>query len=161
KDEKDNLKPLHERLHTAVRPLGLSYEFVLVDDGSGDGSTAVLEELAAVDPCVKVVRLRGNYGQTAALQAGIDWSAGDGVGTVDGDLKTPPADIPMLLAKLHEGYDAVLGERVRRHDSLLIRKVPSRMANWLIRKVTNTSVRDLGCTMRVVRRDLAEAIPLY
>jgi glycosyltransferase involved in cell wall biosynthesis len=161
KDEKDNLRPLHERLCAAVRPLGLRHEFVFIDDGSGDGSAAVLEELAADDPCVKVVRLRRNYGQTAALQAGIDWSSGRVVVTMDGDLQNDPADIPMLLAKLNEGYDAVLGERAKRQDALLVRKVPSLAANWLIRKVTGSSIRDMGCTMRAMRRDLAEQLPLY
>src|SRR5262245_48798926 len=161
KDERDNLRPLHDRLRQALEPLGLAYEVVFVDDGSGDGTFAVLEELAAADARVKVVRLRRNFGQTAALQAGIDWSGGAVLVTMDGDLQNDPADIPQLLAKLNEGYDAVLGLRARRQDALLVRKVPSLMANWLIRKVTGVAVRDMGCTLRVMRRDLAEALPLY
>ncbi len=161
KDERDNLRPLHERLRQALDPLGLAYEAVFVDDGSGDGSFAVLEELAACDRRVKVVRLRRNFGQTAALQAGIDYSTGAVLVTMDGDLQNDPADIPELLDKLHEGYDAVLGLRAKRQDALLVRKVPSLLANWLIRKVTGVEIRDMGCTLRALRRDLAEALGLY
>jgi glycosyltransferase involved in cell wall biosynthesis len=161
KDERDNLSPLHERLRKAVDPLGLSYEIVFVDDGSIDGSFRVLEVLAAADPRVKVVRLRRNFGQSAALQAGIDWSEGDVLVTLDGDLQNDPADIPRLLDKLAEGYDAVLGLRANRQDHFLIRKVPSYLGNWLIRKVTGVQIKDMGCTLRAMRRDLAEALPLY
>jgi glycosyltransferase involved in cell wall biosynthesis len=161
KDERDNLRPLHERLRRALDPLRLACEFVFVDDGSVDGSFAVLEKLAAADRRVKVVRLRRNFGQTPALLAGIDHSAGSVVVTMDGDLQNDPADIPRLLAKLYDGYDAVLGLRAKRRDHFLIRKVPSLLANWLIRKVTGVAVRDLGCTLRAMRRELAEALPLY
>ncbi len=161
KDEKDNLAPLHERLRTALDPLGLAWEAVFVDDGSIDGSFAVLEDLAARDSRVKVVRLRRNFGQTAALQAGIDWASGELIATMDGDLQNDPADIPRLLAKLGEGYDAIMGLRARRKDSFVIRKLPSWIANWLIRKATGTQIKDLGCTLRVMRRELAESLPLY
>jgi glycosyltransferase involved in cell wall biosynthesis len=169
KDERDNLRPLHERLCQSIEPLLTGslqpalqdYEVIFVDDGSADGSFAVLEELAADDNRVKVVRLRRNYGQTPALQAGIDHSSGDVVVTMDGDRQNDPADIPMLLAKLEEGFDAVLGERMKRQDSFLIRKLPSRMANWMIRKVTGVEIRDMGCTIRAIRREVAEALPLY
>ena len=160
KDERDNLPPLHARLRAALDPLGLDYEMVFVDDGSIDGSFGVLEGLAADDTRVRVVRLRRNFGQTAALLAGIDWSSGDVLVTMDGDLQNDPADIPMLLAKLNEGYDAVLGQRANRQDHLFIRKVPSWIANWLIRKVTGVTIKDMGCTLRAMRRDLAEALPL-
>jgi glycosyltransferase involved in cell wall biosynthesis len=161
KDERDNLEPLHERLRQVLDPLALAYEIVFVDDGSIDGSFLLLERLAATDPNVKVVRLRRNFGQTAALQAGIDWSSGDVLVTMDGDRQNDPADIPLLLNKLAEGYDAVLGLRANRQDHLLIRKVPSYVANWLIRKVTGVQIKDMGCTLRALRRDLAEALPLY
>jgi glycosyltransferase involved in cell wall biosynthesis len=161
KDERDNLRPLHERLCRALDGLGLSWEAVFVDDGSQDGSFAVLRELAAADARVKVVQLRRNFGQTPALQAGIDWSSGDVLVTMDGDLQNDPADIPVLLDKLHEGYDAVLGLRARRQDAFLVRKVPSLLANWLIRKVTGVPIKDMGCTLRALRRDLAGALPLY
>ena len=160
KDERDNLRPLHERLRRVLDPLGLSYEIVFVDDGSTDGSATVMQELAA-DPRVKVVQLRRNFGQTAALQAGIDWSCGDVLVTMDGDLQNDPADIPRLLDKLAEGYDAVLGLRANRQDHLFVRKIPSLLGNWLIRQVTGVSIKDMGCTLRAMRRDLAEALPLY
>src|SRR3984893_2401607 len=161
KDERENLRPLSDRLRHALEPLGLSYELIIVDDGSIDGSFAVLEQLAASDPHLKVVRLRRNFGQTPALQAGIDWSSGEVLVTMDGDLQNDPADIPELLAKLSEGYDAVLGLRANRQDHLLIRKLPSFMGNWLIRKVTGVTIKDMGCTLRAMRRELAEALPLY
>lgn len=161
KDESGNLEPLHERLRSALDPLGLLYEIIFVDDGSLDGSFAVMETLAAADPRVKVVRLRRNFGQTAALQAGIDWSAGEVIVTMDGDLQNDPADIPALLDKLADGYDAVLGMRANRRDHLLIRKIPSWVANWLIRKATGVQIQDVGCTLRALRRDLAESLPLY
>ena len=160
KDERDNLKPLHEQLRRSLDPLGVPYELVFVDDGSTDGSHAVLAELAA-DPRVKVVRLRRNFGQSAALKAGIDWSQGDVLVTMDGDLQNDPADIPELLAKLAQGYDAVLGLRANRQDNVLIRKLPSLLANWLIRRVTGVRIKDMGCTLRALRRDLADALPLY
>ncbi len=167
KDERDNLRPLHQQLTRALDPLCgpggrlRSYEMLFVDDGSGDGSFGVLEELAAADRRVKVIRLRRNFGQTPALRAGIDWSSGDVLVTMDGDLQNDPADIPVLLAKLEEGYDAVLGLRADRQDSYLVRTLPSRMGNWLIRKVTGVRIKDMGCTLRALRRDLAEALPLY
>src|SRR5438309_1987342 len=133
KDERDNLRPLDARLRLALQPLDLSYEVILVDDGSIDGSYEVLKELAEGDARVKVVRLRRNFGQTPALQAGIDHSSGAVLVTMDGDLQNDPADIPVLLNKLEEGYDAVLGLRENRQDHFLIRKLPSWIANWIIR----------------------------
>jgi glycosyltransferase involved in cell wall biosynthesis len=161
KDERENLKPLHSRLRQVLDPLGLTYEVIIVDDGSTDGSFGILEQLAAADPRLRVVRLRRNFGQTPALQAGIDWSSGDVLVTMDGDLQNDPADIPVLLDKLAEGYDAVLGLRANRQDHFLIRKLPSFLGNWLIRKVTGVNIKDMGCTLRAMRRDLAEALPLY
>jgi glycosyltransferase involved in cell wall biosynthesis len=168
KDECDNLRPLHERLRRTLDPLCVGpkprladYELLFVDDGSTDGSFALLEVLAAADRRVKVIRLRRNYGQTPALQAGINWSKGDVLVTMDGDLQNDPADIPRLLDTLDEGYDAVLGQRKDRKDNFLIRKLPSLIANFVIRKVTGTPIHDMGCTLRAMRRDLAEALPLY
>jgi glycosyltransferase involved in cell wall biosynthesis len=169
KDERENLRPLHEALRGALAPLlgkpgptGLSdYEVLLVDDGSADGSFALLEQLAAEDHRVKVIVLRRNFGQTPALRAGIDRASGDVIVTMDGDLQNDPADIPMLLEKLAEGYDAVFGLRANRQDHLFMRKVPSFIGNWLIRKVTGVTILDMGCTLRAMRKDLAEALPLY
>jgi glycosyltransferase involved in cell wall biosynthesis len=161
KDERDNLGKLHEQLTAALAPLGKTYEIVLVDDGSTDDSFQVMEQMAVGDRNLKVVRLRRNFGQSAALQAGIDFSSGRVLITMDGDLQNDAADIPFLLDKLDEGYDAVLGWRAKRYDNFLIRKIPSLLANWLIRKVTGSPIRDMGCTLRAMRRDLAESLPLY
>jgi hypothetical protein len=138
-----------------------NYEIVFVDDGSNDDSFAVLQQLAAGDTRVKVVRLRRNFGQTPALRAGIDWSSGDVLVTMDGDLQNDPADIPMLLDKLDEGHDAVFGLRAHRQDHFLIRKLPSFFGNWLIRRVTGVRVHDMGCTLRALSRELALSLPLY
>jgi glycosyltransferase involved in cell wall biosynthesis len=159
KDERDNVGPLHRQLTAALA--GTDYELVFVDDGSADDSFQLLDNIALRDERVKLVCLRRNYGQTAALLAGINYSHGDILATMDGDLQNDPADIPLLLAKLHEGYDVVLGQRARRQDAFLIRKLPSLCANWLIRKVTRVPFRDFGCTLRVMRRDVADSLPLY
>ena len=169
KDERDNLRRLHDALSAALDPLlgisgptGLSdYEVIIIDDGSVDDSFAVLQELARTDPRMKVVSLRRNYGQTPALRAGIDWSTGDVIVTMDGDMQNDPSDIPMLLEKLAEGHDAVFGLRAKRQDRLFVRKLPSFAGNWLIRKVTGVAIKDMGCTLRAMRRELAEALPLY
>jgi hypothetical protein len=159
KDERDNVRPLVERVRDALRECG-PWELVLVDDGSTDGTFAELEAVA-IDPRVKVVRLRRNVGQAAATQAGLDAASGDVIVTMDGDLQNDPADIPLLLAKLHDGYDAVLGLRANRRDKFLLRKVPSAAANWLIRKVLGVPFKDFGCTLRAVRRDVADQLLLY
>jgi glycosyltransferase involved in cell wall biosynthesis len=169
KDEKDNLRRLHSRLRESLDPIvgaegpsGIDrYEILLVDDGSTDGSFDVLQELAYKDPRVKVIALARNYGQTPALRAGIDWAEGDVIVTMDGDLQNDPADIPMLLAELRKGYDAVFGRRTKRQDKLFLRKLPSLAGNWLIRKVTGVTIKDMGCTLRALRRELAEKLPLY
>jgi glycosyltransferase involved in cell wall biosynthesis len=161
KDERDNIHRLHERLRSALDPLALDYEIVIVDDGSTDDTYTLLHELAGRDPRLKVVRLRRNFGQSAAMQAGFDFSSGDVLVTLDGDLQNDPADIPMLLQRLNEGYDAVLGLRQKRQDRLFVRKIPSLIGNWLIRKVTGVHIKDMGCTLRAMRRDLAEGLPLY
>jgi glycosyltransferase involved in cell wall biosynthesis len=161
KDERDNLRPLHEQLRQALDPLGLRYELIFVDDGSSDGSFALLEELAAADDRVKAVQFRRNYGQTPALRAGIDYSSGEVIVTMDGDLQNDPADIPILLDHLRQGYDMVLGWRQNRQDGWWHRKLPSRLANALIRWVTRVKIRDMGCTIRAMRRQAAEELPLY
>lgn len=161
KDERDNLVALHKRVTDAVAPLGLDYEIVLVDDGSLDGSFPIMEDIGRRDPRWKVVRLRRNYGQSAAMQAGIDYASGEVLVTMDGDLQNDPADIPMLLARMKEGYDVVMGLREKRQDHFWIRKLPSNIANWVIRKVTGITTKDLGCTLRAMHRDVAEQLPLY
>jgi len=140
----------------------LRYEIVLVDDGSTDGSHLELEALAAQDARVKVVRLRRNFGQSAAMQAGIDFADGEVIVTMDGDLQNDPADIPMLLDTLKAGnYDAVFGQRANRQDTYINRTLPSTIGNWLIRKVTGVEVKDMGCTLRALRKDLAKSLSLY
>jgi glycosyltransferase involved in cell wall biosynthesis len=161
KDESANIKPMIDRIRAALDSAGYAYEIVFVDDGSTDDTFAVLKLAAVADRRVKVIRLRRNFGQTAALQAGIDHSVGEILVTMDGDLQNDPADIPLLVAKLHEGYDAVLGQRANRQDHFLIRKVPSLIANWIIRKVLNIPFKDFGCTLRAMRRDVAANLPLY
>lgn len=161
KDEQDNLRPLHEQLRQALDPLDLDYEVIFVDDGSSDGSLAVLQDLATSDARVKAVQLRRNFGQSAALQAGIDHASGDTIVTLDGDLQNDPADIPMLLEHLAVGYDAVFGLRAQRQDHFLWRKLPSLFGNWLIRKVTGVTIKDMGCTLRAMRRELADELSLY
>jgi glycosyltransferase involved in cell wall biosynthesis len=160
KDEEANVRPLAGRVAEALRDCG-PWELVLVDDGSTDGTFAELEAAAAADPRVKVVRLRRNFGQSAATQAGLDAAAGDVIVTMDGDLQNDPADIPLLLAKLGEGYDAVLGRRANRQDRFLLRKAPSLCANWLIRKVLGVPFKDFGCTLRAMRREVADDLVLY
>jgi glycosyltransferase involved in cell wall biosynthesis len=162
KDEKDNLARLHERIAEALRTCPSSYEIVLVDDGSSDGSHQQMEKLAALDRRVKVVRLRRNFGQSAAMQAGIDFAAGDVIVTMDGDLQNDPADIPMLLDTLNQsGFDAVFGLRANRQDTFFNRKLPSNLGNWLIRKVTGVEIKDMGCTLRALKCDLAKSLSLY
>jgi glycosyltransferase involved in cell wall biosynthesis len=161
KDERDNVRPLHEAICSAMDPTGLEYEILLVDDGSRDGTFETLARLADEDSRVKVIQLRRNYGQTPALRAGIDAASGDVIVTMDGDLQNDPNDIPMLIEKLNQGYDVVLGERVNRQDKLLVRKIPSLAANILIRKVMGSKIRDLGCTLRAMRREAALELPLY
>jgi glycosyltransferase involved in cell wall biosynthesis len=158
KNERENVRPLVERVTAALR--GYSWELILVDDGSTDGTDAELIA-AATDPRIKVVRLRRNFGQSAATQAGFDAAQGEVIATLDGDLQNDPADLPALLAKLDDGYDAVLGLRANRQDKVLLRKLPSWCANWLIRKLLHIPYKDFGCTLRVMRRDLVQGLSLY
>ena len=169
KDERDNLPRLHEEITRALKPLvgapgpsGLSdYEVLLVDDGSTDDSLEVLQRIAAADPRMKVIALRRNYGQTPAMAAGIQHARGEVLVTMDGDLQNDPADIPLFLEKMREGNDIVVGWRHNRQDKLITRKIPSRIANWLIGKVTGVPIRDNGCSLKAYRGALIKEIPLY
>lgn len=160
-NEVENIPRLYERLLPVLDQLQTEVEVVLVDDGSRDGSREALEQLAREDPRMVVVEFRRNYGQTAAMQAGLEYAQGDYLVTLDGDLQNEPNDIPMMLAKLDEGYDLVHGWRKNRQDQLLSRKVPSWMANWLISKVTRFPIHDLGCTLKAMRREVADELELY
>jgi glycosyltransferase involved in cell wall biosynthesis len=159
-NEVDSLPRLHQALVGALD--GLSYELVFVDDGSADGSQEALERLAREDPGhTLVVELRRNFGQTAAIAAGFDHASGDVLVTIDADLQNDPADIPSLLDKIEEGYDVVSGWRVRRKDPLFTRRLPSRVANWLISVVTGVRLHDYGCTLKAYRREVLHGFRLY
>lgn len=160
-NEVENLPLLHTAVTEVMQKLDRPYELILVNDGSRDGSTAELERLARRDRHVKVIEFRRNYGQTAAMQAGIQAATLETVVLLDGDLQNDPTDIPMMLDKLDEGYDLVHGWRKNRQDTFINRKLPSKIANWLISRVTGFPVHDLGCTLKAIRTDIAQELQLY
>jgi glycosyltransferase involved in cell wall biosynthesis len=160
-NEVENIPPLLEEIRAALDPLGKDYEILAIDDGSRDGSTQLLKELAATDSKLKVVFFSRNSGQSAAFDAGFRNASGDVIVTMDADRQNDPADIPMLLAKLDEGFDVVTGWRKARKDTLVVRKIPSWMGNWLIRTVTQTKTHDLGCSLKVYRRAITDDLRLY
>jgi glycosyltransferase involved in cell wall biosynthesis len=160
-NELENIPLLYQQLAAVLPSLARPWEIVFVDDGSTDGSSQRLKDLATRDTRVKVVCFRRNYGQTAAMQAAIQHSAGEVIVTLDGDLQNDPLDIPTLIHKLDEGYDLVHGWRKQRQDTLLTRKLPSRIANWLISRVTRFPIHDLGCTLKAIRREIAVELELY
>ena len=160
-NERDNIRPLYEDLQAVMLCLGRAFEILFVDDGSTDGSHRELEALAVSDNRVKVIELRRNFGQTAALAAGIEYAAGDVIVTMDGDLQNDPADIPLLLETLDEGFDLVHGWRKDRRDPYLNRVLPSRIANALISRVTGFAAHDLGCSLKAMRREIAQELRLY
>lgn len=160
-NEVDNLRPLCERMHSALAEAGREYEIILVDDGSQDGSSELLTELHAEDATLKVLRFRRNFGHTAALAAGFAHARGEVIVSLDADLQNDPLDIPRLLAKLDEGYDLVNGWRVDRQDPFLRRRLPSQIANALIARVTRVKLHDTGCALKAFRRDLAKGLKLY
>jgi glycosyltransferase involved in cell wall biosynthesis len=160
-NEEKSLHLLHAELKSALDALGRSYEIIYVDDGSRDASAERLAELAARDPSVVVIQLRRNYGQTAAISAGIDYSQGELIVLLDADLQNDPADIGRLLAKLDEGYDVVSGWRKHRQDTFISRRLPSILANRLISKVTGVHLHDYGCTLKAYRREVLGPVRLY
>jgi glycosyltransferase involved in cell wall biosynthesis len=160
-NEIENIPLLHERLSRVLKEQNFSYEVIYVDDGSKDGTFAQLQSLVKQDQQVRVVRLRRNFGQTAALAAGIDYSRGEILLFMDGDLQNDPIDIPRLLAKLDEGYDLVSGWRKHRQDGQLNRKLPSRLANRLISWVTGVHLHDYGCTLKCYRWEVFQNLRLY
>jgi glycosyltransferase involved in cell wall biosynthesis len=160
-NEEQNIRHMHAAISGAMSPLSISYEMVFVDDGSRDGTFAVAEELARGDFHVRVVKFRRNYGQTAAMAAGIEQARGEVIVTMDGDLQNDPGDIPLFLAKIDEGNDIVVGWRFNRQDKLVSRKIPSRIANALIAKITGVPIRDNGCSLKAYRASLIKEIPLY
>jgi glycosyltransferase involved in cell wall biosynthesis len=160
-NEEESLRPLYWAITNAVTPLGVSYEIVFVDDGSRDGTVRVADEIARSDARVCLVKFRRNYGQTPAMAAGIAQASGEVIVTMDGDLQNDPSDIGALLRKIDEGYDIVVGWRFDRQDKLVSRKIPSRIANALIAKVTGVPIKDNGCSLKAYRASLIKKIPLY
>jgi glycosyltransferase involved in cell wall biosynthesis len=152
---------LYAALHASLDALGRSYEILFVDDGSSDGTFAALTDVAETDPRVRLIRFRRNFGQTAAMVAGFDHARGDVVIPMDGDLQNDPADIPLLLQKIEEGYDVVSGWRKNRQDKALMRRFPSRIANWLIGRVTGVRLHDYGCSLKAYRAEVLHGTRLY
>ena len=160
-NEVESIPALLRELHAALDHTGLDYEIICIDDGSPDGSFQLLAEAAASDPRLVVGTFRRNFGQTAAMQAGISAARGEVVATLDADLQNDPADIPRMLAKLEEGYDLVAGWRADRKDTFINRRLPSILANWLISSTTHVRLHDYGCTLKVMRADVARELRLY
>lgn len=162
-NEVENLEQLHQAVHNALEnQTDLDWELILVDDGSSDGSQEMLEELQLDDPkYTRIIELRRNFGQTAAIAAGIDHSLGDVIVLMDADLQNDPADIPMMLDLIEQGYDVVSGWRLNRQDKLLTRVLPSRTANGLISFVTGVHLHDYGCTLKAYRREVLTGFRLY
>ena len=159
-NEEESVAPLVEAVRSALSDQD-SWELVLVDDGSRDATVSIAAAIAETDARVRLVPLARNYGQTAAMQAGFDYARGEVVVSMDGDLQNDPVDIPRLVAKLREGYDLVSGYRAGRQDKLITRKVPSWVANRLIRRITGVAIRDNGCSLKAYRRDLLDRVRLY
>src|ERR1700759_778581 len=160
-NEEDNVTVLYARLKQVMEQVGDSFELVLVDDGSNDRTYKLLEEIAAVDSRVLVVKLRRNFGQTSALAAGFDNASGEFILAMDGDLQHDPNEIPNFLEKLEEGYDVVSGWREKRIDNFVMRRFPSRVANWLMAKLSGVDIHDFGTTFKAYRREVIQNIPLY
>jgi glycosyltransferase involved in cell wall biosynthesis len=159
-DEEDNVERLYGTLMSSLATLGRPFEVIVVDDGSRDGTYSKLAALAAADDRLKLIRLRRNFGQTAAMAAGFDYAAGEVIVPMDGDLQNDPADIARLLEKIDEGYDVVSGWRTDRKDGF-VRRLPSRLANRLIGRVTGVRLHDYGCTLKAYRTEIVEETRLY
>ena len=160
-NEEESVQPLYEAIRTACERNGQSYEIVFVDDGSQDQTFALLEELHKQHSGITVVRFRKNFGQTAAMAAGFRAARGQVIVSMDGDLQNDPSDIPMLLAKIEEGYDVVCGWRKDRKDKFLSRRLPSLIANWLIGIITGVPIHDNGCSLKAYRASIIKRVALY
>src|ERR1700757_409200 len=160
-NEEENVTVLYARLKQVMEQVGSSFELVLVDDGSNDRTYKLLEEIAAVDSRVLVVKLRRNFGQTSALAAGFDHASGEYILSMDGDLQHDPNEIPNFLEKVAEGYDVVSGWRKQRIDNFVMRRFPSRIANWMMAKLSGVDIHDFGTTFKVYRREIIKDVPLY
>lgn len=160
-NEAENILPLYSAIRSAVADLGRTWEIIFVDDGSTDPTYSRLKQLHEQGESLRVVRLRRNYGQTAAIVAGFDTACGEIIVALDGDLQNDPKDIPRLLDKLDEGYDVVSGWRANRQDGFWLRRLPSQVANWLISRTTGTYLHDYGCTLKVYRSHAMKELRLY
>ncbi len=160
-NEELNVAESYQELSSVLGTLQMPYEIIFVDDGSKDQTIKTLLEVAGNDPSLKLIQFRRNFGQTAAMAAGLEHSIYDIVATLDGDLQNDPAEIPRMVQKLEEGYDLVAGWRKKRKDAFISRKLPSKIANWIISKSTNVNLHDYGCTLKVMTGDIARGIRLY
>jgi glycosyltransferase involved in cell wall biosynthesis len=160
-NEEESLTLQYKAVSDAVKKLKKTYEIIFVDDGSSDSSYDILKEIASSDKNVRLVRFRRNFGQTAAMAAGIDYSKGEVIVFMDSDLQNEPEDIGKLLEKIDEGYDVVSGWRANRQDKLISRKIPSKIANWLIARVTGVPLHDLGCSLKAYRGEVLRQVNLY
>lgn len=160
-NEEDSVEPLCQGVANALNALGRDYEVILVDDGSADETYKRALVVAEADKRFRVVKLRANFGQTAALYAGFNLAQGNIIVSMDGDLQNDPRDIGAMVELIDQGYDVVTGWREKRQDKLILRKVPSMVANWLVRKVTSTKIHDNGCGLRAYRSDFIKSISLY
>ncbi len=160
-NEEESIGSLLEEVHAALKPSGLSYEIVLIDDGSKDKSFSILERHAKTDASLTIVKFRRNFGQTAAMQAGFDHARGDIIATIDADLQNDPRDIPRMIEYIRQGNDLVAGWRADRKDTFVNRRLPSMLANWLISWTTKVKLHDYGCTLKVMKSDVAKEIRLY
>jgi glycosyltransferase involved in cell wall biosynthesis len=160
-NEEENVTILYARLKQVMEQVADSFELVLVDDGSTDRTYKLLEEIAAVDSRVLIVKLRRNFGQTSALSAGFDHASGEFLLAMDGDLQHDPNDIPAFIEKLDEGYDVVSGWRKTRIDNFFLRRIPSACANWIMARLSGVPIHDFGTTFKAYRREVIQGIPLY
>jgi glycosyltransferase involved in cell wall biosynthesis len=160
-NEATNLTELHGEITAACQNLAKSYEIIFVDDGSEDDSLLVLKQLLKKDPHIRIIQLRKNFGQTAALSAGFDHARGNIIITLDADLQNDPQDFGLLIEKIEEGYDLVSGWRAKRKDRFITRRLPSILANWLISKMTRVKLHDYGCTLKAFRKEIIKHIKLY
>ena len=160
-NEEDSVTPLYEAIVKSVDRMGVDYEILFVDDGSKDNTVAIASRLAELDQRLRIIKFRRNYGQTPAMAAGIDNANGKILVTMDGDLQNDPDDIPMLVRKIDEGFDIAVGWRHKRQDKLITRKIPSKIANWLIGKITGVPIKDNGCSLKAYSAKVIKNIPLY
>jgi glycosyltransferase involved in cell wall biosynthesis len=160
-NESENVVRMHQAIVQSIEPLGVSFEMVFVDDGSKDDTLELAIGIAQKDPRVRVVKFRRNFGQTPAMAAGIEHARGEILITMDGDLQNDPRDIQEFLTKMDEGYDIVVGWRFNRQDKMISRKIPSKIANRLIGKVTGVPIKDNGCSLKAYRASVIKHIPLY